>query len=63
MSIKIFPYQLKRQINYIKKNYFFPSLAGLEKNVLEIGFGNEENFEHYHNECVIYAIDKKINFK
>jgi len=59
MSIKILPYQLKKQISQIKTNYFFPSLNGLKGNVLEIGYGKEENFKYYSKECSLYAIDKR----
>ncbi len=63
MTIKIFPYQLKDQISYVKENYFFPSLKTLTGNVLEIGCGKGENFEYYSEECSVFAIDKRITFE
>lgn len=62
MSIKIFPYQLKKQIKEIKTNYIIPSLNGLKGNVLEMGYGNGENFKYYNKECIVYAIDKRNKF-
>ena len=58
MSIKVLPHQLKKQINEIKNDFFYPSLNAINGNVLEIGFGKGNNFEHYPNECNIYAIEK-----
>jgi len=63
MAIKILPYQLKKQINYIKENYFTPSLEALTGNVLEIGCGKGENFKYYSEKCSVFAIDKKIGFE
>ena len=63
MAIKILPYQLKKQISYIKENYFTPSLEALTGNVLEIGCGKGENFKYYSEDCSVFAIDKKIEFK
>ena len=60
MAIKILPYQLKKQISYIKKYYFIPSLEALTGNVLEIGCGKGENFKYYSDKCSVFAIDKKI---
>lgn len=59
MSIKILPYQLRKQISQIKTNYFFPALNKLKGNVLEIGYGKGENFKYYSKECSVYAIDKR----
>lgn len=58
MSLKVFPYQLKKQINEIKNNYFYPSLKSLNGNILEIGFGKGDNFEYYPDDSKIYAIEK-----
>jgi len=63
MAIKILPYQLKKQISYIKENYFTPSLEALTGNVLEIGCGKGENFKYYSEKCSVFAIDKKIGFE
>lgn len=63
MTIKILPYQLKKQISYIMENYFVPSLEALTGNVLEIGCGKGENFKYYSNRCSVFAIDKKIETK
>ncbi|MFC1513607.1 class I SAM-dependent methyltransferase [candidate division KSB1 bacterium] len=60
MAIKILPYQLKKQVSYIKENYFTPSLEALTGNVLEIGCGKGENFKYYSEKCSVFAIDKKI---
>ena len=62
MSIKILPYQLRKQISQIKTNYFFPALNKLKGNVLEIGYGKGENFKYYSKECTVYAIDKRSKF-
>jgi len=63
MTIKILPYQLKKQIRHIKENYFFPTLEGLRGNVLEIGYGKGENLKYYSEGCSVLAIDKKIEFE
>lgn len=58
MSIKVLPYQLKNQIYEIKHCFFYPSIKSLKGNILEIGFGKGENFQHYSNNCKIFAIEK-----
>jgi len=60
--MKVLPYQLKRQINEIKKDYFYPSLQSLNGNILEIGFGKEENFNYYSDNSTVYAIENKNKF-
>ena len=59
MSIKIFPYQLKKQINEVKNDYFYPSIKALKGNILEIGYGKGENFNLFSDENKVFAIDKK----
>lgn len=59
MSIKILPYQLRKQISQIKTSCFFPALNRLKGNVLEIGYGKGENFKYCSKECTVYAIDKR----
>lgn len=58
MSIKVLPYQLKKQINIIKNDFFYPSLKTLNGNILEIGFGKGNNLGVYPDRCKVYAIDK-----
>ena len=59
MSVKVLPYQLKKQINEIKNDLFYPELRKLNGNILEVGFGKGVNFEYYSDRCKIYAIEKK----
>jgi len=61
MPFRILPYQLKEQIRFIKEKYFFPPISLLVGNVLEIGFGNGENFKSYNKDCFVYAIEKKVD--
>jgi ubiquinone/menaquinone biosynthesis C-methylase UbiE len=49
---------LKKKVDYLKENYFWPALSELEGRVLEIGFGEGENFNHYPSHCEIYALEK-----
>jgi ubiquinone/menaquinone biosynthesis C-methylase UbiE len=49
---------LKEKVDYLKENYFWPALSELEGKVLEIGFGEGENFNHYPSHCEIYALEK-----
>lgn len=60
MTIKIFTFQLKRQIRDIKNDFFIPSIQSLTGRVLEIGFGQCNNFKFYDKNCEIYGIDIKI---
>ncbi len=59
MSIKVLPYQLKKQVEEIKKEYYYPSFKSLRGNILEIGFGKGDNFKYYPDECKVFAIEKK----
>lgn len=54
---------LKKQIESIKANYFFPSIEKLTGNVLNIAFGNGETFSHYQDKSIVYAVEKKICVK
>jgi ubiquinone/menaquinone biosynthesis C-methylase UbiE len=62
MSVKVLPYQLKKQINEIKNDFFYPSIKKLKGNILEIGFGKGENFQYYSNGCKIFTIEKNEKF-
>ena len=62
MSVKVFPYQLKKQISEIKTDYFYPSIKTLKGNILEIGFGKGENFKLFSDKSEIYAIEKKEKY-
>lgn len=61
MPIKILPYQLKNQIEEIKRDYFIPSIKSLRGRVLEIGFGERNNFKYYNDECSVYGVDRNFD--
>ena len=62
MELKILPHQLKRQIDEIKNDYFYPSIKPLKGNILEIGFGKGENFDLFPDSSKIFAIEKNEKF-
>jgi len=59
MSVKVLPYQFKKQINEIKNDLFYPAIKSLKGNTLEIGIGNGDNYKYFNpNQSKIYAIEK-----
>lgn len=48
----------KIKVDYLKENYFYPTLSKLEGKVLEIGFGEGESFNYYNPGCQIFALEK-----
>ncbi|WP_040252106.1 class I SAM-dependent methyltransferase [Psychroserpens mesophilus] len=50
------------KIKYLRERFFNSKLKELSGNILELGFGNGQNFQFYPSNCNITAIDSKIYY-